>query len=94
MSVLSPVAVTDSFDQWRQKDNDAITELNNLASSEGMFKIVTGPNQGDTFVYNATDGFFENQGISALVNDILISLGVLNVTTAKSYYFASLRNVF
>ena len=94
MPVLSPILITDDFDQWRQKDNDTITAVNNEVSDLGMFRIISGPNNQDTFVYNSVSGFFENQGISALINDIIVSLGVLNITTAKAYYFASLRNVF
>ena len=94
MSVLSTILTTDTFDQWRQKDNSTINTVNNLATNEGMFRIISGPNNQDIFLYNSVSGFFENQGISAVVNQVLNDLVSLSATTAKEYYFASLRNVF
>lgn len=93
MPVLNVVLPTDSFDQWRQKDNSAINAQNN-AGVNSVIRIVNPLNNQDILVYNSSSQFFENVGIQAFVNAVIASLALLPVDNLKPFYYANLRTVF
>jgi hypothetical protein len=85
MPVLQIVLPTDSFDQWRQKDNAAINAQNN-AGVNAVIKVVMPLNNQDILVYNSTDGFFENTGISSFITQVIESLASIPGSDLKPYY--------
>lgn len=93
MPVLTPIAQSDTFDQWRQKDNDAINALNNQGINT-VVQIVMPLNDQDILVYNLSDGFFENVGIAAFVSAVITELATIPTSNLKPYYYASLRTIF
>lgn len=93
MPVIVPIAQTDTLDQWRQKDNEAINALNNQGINS-IVQIQMPLNNQDILVYNSTDGFFENVGIAAFVSAVITELATIPTSNLKPYYFASLRTIF
>lgn len=74
MPILT-VALTDTFDQWRQKDNQMISAVNALAAT-GDIVASSSPTSGQMLVYDGT--FYRNVTASG---DIQIDLnGVVTVT--------------
>lgn len=69
------VELTDTFDQWRQKDNAMIDKVNSL-SAAGDIISTTSPTAGQILVYDGT--FFKNVSVSG---DITITQsGAVTVT--------------
>ncbi len=93
MPVLQTITPEMTFDQWRQADNAAINAQNN-AGVNAVIKIVSPLNDQDILVYNQTDGFFENEGISALVAEIINNLSENPASHLKEYYFAASKTIF
>ena len=90
--VIPSILTTDTIDQWRVKDNQAITALNN----EGINSIVQILNamDQDILVYDASTGFFVNTGVAAFITATINSLASFPVSNLKPFYYASLRTVF
>ncbi len=94
MAALLPILDTDSFDQWRQKDNLGFTALNNLGITS-IIGLIDPVNDQDILVYNAADQLFENTSMAALVTEIITQYNLHQSTgKGKQYYFASLRSIF
>lgn len=94
MPALIPIAVTDTYDQWRQKDNAAFTAVNNLNPGANVFQLQNPINNQDILTWNTTLGMFVNTTIQALVSEIMAQLGTQNQSQLKPFYWASLRNLF
>jgi hypothetical protein len=93
MPLLVPIAPTDSFDIWRQKDNAGLNALNNQGINE-IVKIILPLNDQDILVYNQTDGFFENTGISALVQSIINTLNATGSQVKPFFLSQGVRTLF
>ena len=87
MPLIDPILQTDTFDIWRQKDNDAINALNNEAINE-IVQIINPLNDQDILVYNAGSGFFENTGVAAFVTAIIDDLASRPTDNLKPYYYS------
>ncbi len=59
--MIADVQLTDNFDQWRQKTNQVIDLLNNLAVT-GNALVVNTPSAAQILVYDGT--FFRNVTVS------------------------------
>jgi hypothetical protein len=94
MPALIPISVTDTFDQWRQKDNAIATAVNNLSPGTNVFLLQPPINNQDILTWSTTLGMFTNTTITALVNEIITQLGTQNQSQLKPFYWASLRNLF
>jgi len=69
------IQLTDTFDQWRQKDNQMISKVNSLSAS-GDIIASSNPQTGHILVYDGT--FYRNVAVSG---DITInSSGAVTVT--------------
>jgi hypothetical protein len=97
MSVIPVINPTDSMDQWRQKTNNAINELNNESINE-IVTIVPPQNDQDILVYQASGpnaGFFINVGIAAFITATINELNSLPTNYVLPYYLSqTARQVF
>lgn len=59
--MILSIELTDTFDQWRQKDNEMITKVNALTSS-GSVIVSTSPTDGQILLYH--DGAYRNVTLS------------------------------
>ena len=76
---INHVELTDTFDQWRQKDNAMIDKVNSLSASGDIISS-TNPTSGEILVYDGVS--FKNVGVTG---DITISSsGVATVTGGPS----------
>lgn len=92
MSLVLPVNLTDTLDQWRQKFNALINAVDNLPD-QNIFELDEPVNDQDILVYDATDQVFKNTGINSLVAEV-ISQNVANESQLKPFFMANQRNVF
>ena len=74
MPILN-VELTDTFDQWRQKDNQMINRVNSL-SAAGDIIASSSPAPGQLLVYDGT--FFRNVTVTG--DATISSNGVVTVT--------------
>jgi uncharacterized protein YbbK (DUF523 family) len=68
------ISLQDTFDQWRQKDNQMINQINTLAAS-GSVVNSSSPAAGQMLIYDGT--FFRNVNITGDIS--VTSNGVVSV---------------
>jgi hypothetical protein len=95
MAALVPLLQTDSLDQWRQKINLGLNQVNNIDTNPGMFDLVDPVNDQDILVYNLADSVFRNTGIAALVQSVIDALPRQTSISAKNIFVTqSTQTVF
>lgn len=82
---LAQVIIPDSLDQFRQKVNLAINQINTLSGS-GSILSITSPNPGDVLIYNGSvfrniamsgDVTVDQNGVATIVAGTAITKGRL-----------------
>jgi hypothetical protein len=90
------IELTDTFDQWRQKDNTLIGVVNTLTSTADIVSV-NGPQTGQLLVYNGTA--FENvtlSGDATLASDgtITVTGGADTLTKGRIRFAGSMTNLY
>jgi len=93
---IAQILLTDTFDQWRQKDNSMIDTVNGLAAN-GTVLLIQSPAAGHVLVYDGT--VYRNV---PLTGDVTISSsGTVTVLSSgsggskgRSAFAGSIRSIY
>jgi hypothetical protein len=95
MPVVLPVAVTDTFEQFRQKVNICIDAANDIINNEAVADMltVTTPADGDILVYDSGDGVFKNEASSTLIETWITDHNIKATSRTREYYIQTSLNI-
>lgn len=89
------ILITDTFNAWREKDNQLIDLVNSLSETSDVV-LVTGPTTGQFLVWDGS--FFRNvtlHGDATLATDGTITItGGPGNSDAKNYFIGNMRGLF
>jgi hypothetical protein len=93
---IATVLLTDTFDQWRQKTNLLIGQINSLATSGTVLEI-SNPTATQMLVYDGS--FFRNVSITGDITidqngHVAVVSGVNSITKGRMAFAGSMRNVY
>lgn len=93
---IATVLLTDTFDQWRQKTNLMIGQINTLAGS-GTVLAVSNPASGQVLVHDGT--FFRNVAVSGDITidgagHATVVGGASSVTKGRMAFAGAIRNLY
>lgn len=96
MPPILPVAITDTFEQWRLKTNGAITATNTIINAESIADmIVLEPpvNDGDTLIYDSVDGVFHNYAFEQRIQEWADDNSIRPTSRVREYYLQTSLNI-
>jgi uncharacterized protein YjdB len=95
MPIVVPVAVTDSFEQWRQKFNICADAVNDIINNEAIADMLTvvSPQEGDILVYDAVDGVFKNESSDTLIETWIDARNIKATSRSREYYIQMSLNI-
>lgn len=95
MPIVVPVAVTDTFEQWRQKTNAVIDAANDIINNEAIADMltVTSPADGDILVYDSVDGVFKNESSDTLIETWIDDHNIKPTSRTREYYVQMSLNI-
>ena len=90
------IELTDTFDQWRQKDNQMVDIVNTLAAS-GSVITSSSPSPGQILVYNGTT--YRNVAASGDITidengNVTVIGGGLGVSKGRMRFAGSMTSLF
>jgi hypothetical protein len=97
MPVPLPIEITDNFDQWRQKCNQAFQVLLDVVNEnpvQTLIEMEIPVNNRDILLYDNTSQTFKNTLFDALIQDYLQDNGFRSDSKVKKYYFTNQNNLY
>lgn len=93
---LNPVEITDTFEQWRLKTNGVIAAANTIINASAIADmIVLEPpvNNGDTLIYDSTDGVFHNYSFDQKIQEWADDNSIRPTSRVREYYVQTSLNI-
>ena len=97
MPVPNPLEITDNYDQWRIKINEAIQVILDIVNAnpvDTLIQIGSPINNRDMLLYDSADGVYKNTLFDTTVSDFLDNNHYQPASLVKRHYFANLNNLY